>query len=132
MKLQELSGLTNADPIHRYLGLVDRILGDYDWNNLDLPSETLTEIVFHYLKHPVLYPKVEDNQLDDLENCLQECEPLLAKILNQLRRHKDRETMNNVDIRIVLLYVTANIDDLKERSKPGRRKINAGWKPSCE
>lgn len=132
MKLQELSGLTNADPIHRYLGLVDKILGDYDWNNLDLPSETLTKMVFYHLKHPVLYPKVEDNQLDEFVEYLQKNEPLLAKIVNQLRRHKEQEGMGNYEVRIVLMYLTANMDYLKERSKPGRRKINAGWKPSWE
>lgn len=132
MKLQELSGLTNADPIHRYLGLVDKILGDYDWNNLDLSSKTLVEIAFRYLKHPVLYPKVEDNQLDGFEDCLRESEPLLAKIVNQLRRHKEQEGMGNYEVRIVVLYITANMDYLKERSKPGRRVINAGWKPSWE
>lgn len=132
MKLQELTGLTDADPIHRYLGLVDQLLGDYDWNNFDLPSKKIVEIVFEYLKHPVMFSNVEDNQLDELEDCLQKEEPLLAKIVKQLRRHKEQEGMGNYGIRIVLLYIAANVDYFKEKSKPGRRKIDAGWRPSCE
>lgn len=132
MKLQELSGLTDADPIHRYLGLVDKILGEFNWNNLDFSSEPMTEVVFRYLKHPIMQPKVEDVQLDGFEKYLQETEPLFAAIVNKLRRHKQREGMENRDVRIVLMWIIANIDYLKERSKPGRRLLNAGWKPSYE
>lgn len=132
MKLQELTGLTDADPIHRYLGLVDKILGEFDWNNLDFSSKLMAEVVFYYLNHPVLQPTVEDIQLDSFEKYLEENEPLFATIVNKLRRHKEREGMGNYEIRIVMVWIAANIDYLKERSKPGRRLLNAGWKPSCE
>lgn len=68
MKLQELTGLSNDDPIHRYLGLVDKFFGDYDWNNLELSKTELQEAFFKFLKHPVLHTQVEENDFDLFES----------------------------------------------------------------
>ena len=138
MKLQEQTGLSNADPIHRWLGMVDRFLGEYDWSDRTIPKESLTESIWLYLGHPVQYPIVEDYCLDNFQEYLQENgEPGLAEIVHKLRRRKGEDGIDNQGIRVIMMWLIANINHLKEiylEEGNGRfhRKITAGWIPSIE
>lgn len=136
MKLQELTGLSNADPIHKWLGILDRFLGDHDWldTSQKLPKDELAKAIWLCLGHPVKYPNVEEYCLDNFEEYLQQKgEPVLAEIVNKLRRRKGEEGMDNHGIRCVMMWLVANIDYLKERyleegNRP--RRITAGWEQS--
>ena len=127
MKLQKITGLSNDDPIHRYLGLVDKFFGDCDWNNLELSKTELQEAFFKFLKHPV-DTIVEENDFDLFEEYLQENEPLFAGLVDKLRRHKFSVGMDNQGLRMVLMFIVANVKELSKSSK--HRSLNAGWKPS--
>jgi len=140
MKLQELTGLSDADPIHRYLGIVDRFLGEHDWFETchKLQKDEVIEAMWLCLGHPVQYPIVEDYCLDNFEEYLkQKSEPEIADIVYKLRRRKGEEGIDNHGIRVVMMWLIANIDYLKERYlEEGygkrHRKITAGWYPSID
>lgn len=138
MKLQGLTGLSNDDPIHRYLGIVDRFLGDHDWldTNRKLQKDELIGVMWLCLGHPVHHPIVEDCCLDNFETQLkQKSEPIIAEIVNKLRRRKGEEGIDNHGIRVVMMWILSNIDYLKEKYlEEGlrHRKITADWSPSID
>lgn len=133
MKLQELTGLSDVDPIHRHLGIVDKFLGDdHDWSERKLPRKDLIRALWLCLGHPVQYPTVEEYCLDNFQEYLQQKgEPVIAEIV-----HKTRQRIaDNHAVRIVMIWLIANIDYLKERYlEEGfhHRKITADWTPSVE
>ena len=112
-----------------YLGLLDRLItpcgGDFNWKNLGLSPDELTGLVIGCLNHPLMSETVTDNQMDSLEKILQQREPLFADILNKLRRHKYHEGLDNNRIRLVLLYLSVNVDLFREQSKSKWRSISA-------
>jgi len=136
MKLQDVTGMSDADPIHRYLGMVDKFLGDHDWSDTyrKLLQGELIEAMWLCLGHPVQYPIVEDYCLDNFEEYLkQKGEPVIAEIVYKLRRRKGEEGIDNHGVRVVVMWLVANMDDLKARYLEERnhhRKITADWGPS--
>lgn len=138
MLLQSLTGLSDADDIHRYLGIVDKFLGnDFDWSetNLHLTASDLVTGIWFYLGHPAKYPTVEDYCLDHFEAWLQEKqEIILADIVAKLRRRIGTDTLDNYGVRIVVMWLFANLDYLKEKyletTKRKYRQISSQWTPS--
>lgn len=139
MKLQSLTMLSDADPIHRYLGIVDRFLGEHDWldTHRGLPKEELARGVFGCLGHPKLYNEVDDRHIDNFEDWLRENgEPVLAEILNKLRRRVGQDGLTNDGVRLVMIWLIANILHLKDeyleeqQHRPNPRRITTGWETS--
>lgn len=136
MKLQDLSGLTDADPIHVYLGVVDEILeNERNWNEVYRfhqrnNQKKLTSGLFHFLRHPLqetCYPteaKIKARHVNDFRNWLiQIGEPGLAKIVSGLQ---DRD-FSASDIRLVMMWIVANLDLLRERDERNYRSIDEEW-----
>jgi hypothetical protein len=140
MILQSLSGLTDDDPIHRYLGIADKFLEDHNWAETVniITSEELFTLFFRCLGHPVTHAIVEDYKFDNLEESLKQLnEPVIAEIVNKLKRRKFDEGMENKGVRILLMWIFANLGLLKERyleSGNGKkfRELNAPWYPSAD
>jgi len=121
--LQKLAGLSDVDPLHRYLGIVDEI-GEFDRSQVGhkLSKEQLVGSLWFYLGHPVDNLKVEDAQLDQFEQYLQENEEFsLAVIVSKLKRkgfqpkgfHKIVGDMDNHGLRCVFMFIIANLDTIK-------------------
>ena len=136
MKLQELTGLSDVDPLHRYLGMVDKFLGETDWSDIRLPQDKLIENIWLHLGHPVQNPLVEDICLDNFEQYLkQNNEPIFVEVVNKLKRRKGQEGIDNQGIRVVMMWLIANSDLLKERYlEEGirHRQVTSGWRVSAE
>jgi hypothetical protein len=121
-KLQQISGLTNLDPLHLYLGVVDSFLGEYDWNCLSSTSDELLEFLF---------PEHGNFSLrQGFQEYLEKNDPLFAEIINKLKQKKDKEGINDRAITLVIVYIIANLDYFKELSCTKYRSIDAAWKPS--
>jgi hypothetical protein len=137
--LQEISGLSNADPIYRYLGIVDRFLGEHDWTDT-LQNLSLEELIAStrglFFRGKTLL-NIEESFFDDFERFLQEnSEPVIAEIVTKLRQRKGEEGMDLGGMRATIMFIVVNLDYLKERYLEGRkgrfRQITTGWKPSME
>lgn len=131
--LQELSGLTDVDPIYRYFGVVDKFLGDFDWSDVNhtLSQDELIELLFYCLGHPVQIQIPENNRIDYFQNILiQKNEPVIAEIV-----HKLKARIDNNGIRVVFMWIFANLDLLKEKYfERGikHRDVMSSWRPSME
>lgn len=129
MKLQKSSGLSEIDPMWHYLGLLDRLLtpcgSDFNWRNLSISPDDAVKLIIGCLNHPLNFKEVTDDQFDFLEKVLHQREPLFAEILNKLRRHKDREGIDNKSLRMVLFYLAVNLDLFREQSTSKWRSITA-------
>jgi hypothetical protein len=137
LQLQDVTGLSDSDPIHCWLGIVDRFLGEHDWLDTyrKLPKDGLAKGIWLCLGHPVKYPTVEEYCLDNFEEYLQQNgEPVLAEIVSKLRRRKGEDGLDNYGIRCIILWLVANMDYLKETYMEGlagrHRKITSEWTPS--
>jgi hypothetical protein len=137
--LQELSGLTDVDPIYRYFGIVDKFLGgDFDWSdvNYTLSQNELIDLLFFCLGHPVQTQTLENKRIDYFQNMLVENnEPVIAEMVHKLRIRKGEEGIDNHGIRVVFMWIFANLDLLKERHfERGvkHRDIMSSWRPSIE
>lgn len=148
MKLQDLSGLTNNDPIYRYLGIVDKLITEKDLGQLNrsLSQEQLTDALWFYLGHPVQNSTVQDSQIEQLENYLQQNnEPIFLEIVFKLKQKKSNlqqkgfketitEDVDNHGIRCVLMYLIANLDTFKTQYEWNKNKIvvkHQGDAPNC-
>lgn len=125
--LQRLAGLSDVDPLHRYLGIVDKI-GEIDWSQVGhkLSQDELIGALWFYLGHPVdnwvcNKFKVTDAQLDQFEKYLKEKEELsLAGIISKLKRkelqpkgfHKIIGDLDNHGLRCVFMFIIANLDTI--------------------
>ena len=120
--LQSLSGLSDIDPLHRYLGIVDKI-GEIDWTQVGhkIPQKGLIDALWFYLGHPVDNSKVSDAQLDQFEKYLRENEELsLAGIISKLKRkelqpkgfHKIIGDLDNHGLRCVFMFIIANLETI--------------------
>lgn len=137
LKLQDFSGLTDRDPLYRYLGIVDKFLGEYDWLDVGhtLPVGEIQQGLF--LCFGKFKLQVSDDSLDSFEEYLKLNEEIeLAEIISKLRKRIGQEEIDNNGIRAVVLFIVANIDYLKEKylKSAGKvnRKITSNWKVSEE
>lgn len=135
MKLQNLTGLSDADPIHRYLGILDRVLWDHDWGDTrGTPQEEMADDIWTFLGHPTVLKEIDDRRMDNYEAWLKGREPGLAEIFQKLRRKVGEEGLTNKGIRLVMIWIVANILYLQEKyfqeygGKP--RRITSSWEES--
>lgn len=129
MKLQQLTGLDDDSPLHVYLKVVDKFMGDHDWSYIaKTPREDL--LVTLMSKLGSFRGEITEKNLDDIEKYFeQNKEGVLLEIVQKLRR------TNEIDphgIRVVLYWITANIDLLSERylKENHNRQLNDDWQPA--
>lgn len=135
MKLQEISGLSDADPLHRFLGIVDGFAGEIDWSEIHdgTTKEQLAHATWLFLGHPATYREVKKDNLENYEIWLTEHEPGLAEILQKLCHRIGREGLTTEGIRLVMIWIIANLFYLKTQPVKGKfRKITSNWKVSAE
>lgn len=128
MKLQDTTGMTDIDPIHRFMGLIDEFASDIDWTDTrkKFTEQELVEILLsseHSLKG-----------FKELELFLSEnLEFELSKIVRELPLRLGREGLDLHGICVSLMYIFVNLDLLEERyleSPLEERNIYSNWKPS--
>ena len=129
MKLQQLTGLSDEDPIHRYLKAVDNFMGDHDWTYITkTPREDLLVILMSKLGS--FRGEIKEENLDDIEQYFeQNQEKVLLEIVKKLRRTE----IDPHGIRVVLYWIVANVDLLAERYfEEGKhnRQLNDDWQPA--
>lgn len=136
--LQQLSGLSDIDPIYGVMGIVDEYFsvafGDtYVWDEIHqrIPAKKLLDILFDNLGFPLIQGEGEgevvanDNvsleQVDRLQEFLKRNgEIYFADLIGELKKK-----VKPFDIRCMLMWIFANIEYLKER-ETGPRSIFAG------
>jgi hypothetical protein len=136
LKLQSITGLTDADPIHTYLGVADEILSnERNWNEVHRfhkrnNEKKLTSGLFHFLRHPLqetCYPteaKINYNHINEYREWLIRVgEPVLAKVVSGLQERKFAAS----DIRLVMMWITTNLTLLRERDERNYRSIDEEW-----
>ena len=127
--LERLSGLTDEDPIHRHLKVVDNFMGDHDWSYLNcyLSREALLFVLTSTLG---MFGKVEEEKFDELELTLERNhEVVFLEIVQKLRRSNK---VDNHGIKTVLFWLIANVDLISERYLEGlhNRQLNNDWQPA--
>jgi hypothetical protein len=126
LTLEKVSGLSDADPIHRFLKVVDGILKDKRrWSEVHrrLPQERLLGLLWDTVGHPIPRPEVTLKQMEWFRYKLElEGETVLANVVHELLKSKMTET----DIRLTMMYIIGNLEYLKTR-EAGRRSIDDGW-----
>ena len=131
--LEETSGLTDASPLHRFLKTADRCLkriGRQSWFELHkrLAVVDLLLAIFDFLGHPITHPQVAGEELDGFRRWLwEQGETDLSLLCTLLARKR----LSAQDIRLVMLFVVANLGLLKdkeEEANSGRhRSIDDEW-----
>lgn len=132
MNLQDVSGLTTDDPLFHYLGIADKFLEDHDWGSVarNLSVNDLTQSIWYFLGHPLKHSEVNEHHLNNFEEYLSDNnEDVLLEIVKKLRARKQ---LNNVNIRLVLMFIIGNLDYFSELSiqENRLRSIDANWEPS--
>lgn len=134
--LQQLSGLSDIDPIYGVMGIVDEYfsvaLGDtYVWDEIHqrIPHEKLIDVLFNNLGFPmikvqgrlVVNDEVSLKQVNNLQEFLKRNgEIYFADLIGELKKK-----VTPIDIRVILMWLFVNIEYLKER-EVGPRSIFAG------
>ena len=128
MKLQQLTGLTDKDPIHCYLKMVDEFMGNHDWSYVcKLPSKQVLDTTMLILKSFDFDPQVY--QFDKLERYYEHYkETVLLEIVQKLRLKK----IDLAGVRVVLYWILVNTDLIEERyfDEKHNRQLNDDWQPA--
>lgn len=134
INLQKISGLSNADPIYEWLGMIDEYFkGEYSWDVIHqkVHHEQLLAALFEYMGYPLIRvtgretPVINDNvsaeQVMEFKNFLdRNGENYFAELVLELSKQ-----ISPYEIRTVLTFVFVNLEYLREQEK-GRRSIYAG------
>lgn len=127
VSLEQLSGLSDADPIYDKLKLVDECLKElhqHDWNEIHrrLPQDKLIDGMWTWLGHPLGMAISEDCVLLFQAWLHAQGEPVLADLVGKL---VERRTQPH-EVRWVMLFILANLEYIKQLEGPVR-SLYAGW-----
>ena len=128
IKLENITGLSDEDPLHRWVKLVDKIVkNDNRWDEIHrrLSQEKLIELMWDYLGHPHWHPELKIEQVGFLiDRLISEDEPKFANILDGLMK----QGLTASQIRSTIMFIFVNIDLIKEKEGEIRsyRTIDAG------
>jgi len=131
--LEQTSGLSDSSPLHRYLKITDSCLKRMDRQSWFQVHKRVAVIdlllgIFHFLGHPITHRQVAAENLDQFRRWLWdqgETElSLLCSMLGQKR-------LSANDIRLVMLFVVANLGLLKDNEERANarthRSIDDDW-----
>lgn len=127
--LERLSGLSDADPIHRHLKVVSRFMKGHDWSyiNCQLSRDSLIFLLSGTIGG--IGEKVQEQGLDALEIQFEAFkEKVFLEILQKLRRSE----VDSYGIKVVLFWLVANLELIKEAYLEGKhyRQLNDDWQPA--
>jgi hypothetical protein len=133
LKLQDVTGLTDDDPIHTYLGVVDEILaGQINWHEVHRfqiknGEAVLLRELFAICNHPVneiSITPVQQWNIDEYREWLERRgESVLAFIIVKLQERD----FSARDIRLILMWILANLQLLLEKDPRKHRSIDDEW-----
>ena len=123
LKLEEVSGLSDADPIHRHLKLVDGFLKNKRWwyeVQCRLSEDELIALMWKCVRHPVDRKKVTLDQIVSFRDSLTaEGEPVIASIVNYLCFVCPSlgTSLTAHEIRMTMMFIIVNLNHLRERER---------------
>lgn len=137
LKLQDVSGLTDEDPIHTYLGVVDEILAtsQNNWHEvyrfqIKNSEAVLLRELFAICNHPVTETcfaaahRVQQWNIDEYREWLEKRgESVLAFLIVKLQERN----FSASDIRLILMWILANLQLLLEKDPRNHRSIDDEW-----
>lgn len=134
LNLQKISGLSDADPIYEWLGMIDEYFKfEYSWDVIhqSVHHEQLLAALFEYMGHPLVRvpgretPVINDNvcveQVMEFKKFLdRNGENYFANLVLELSKK-----ISPYEIRTVLTFVFVNLEYLREQ-EAGPRSIYGG------